>query len=96
MFYYKSNGSIYSVVNSHSLEVFITYLHTCIFISNVCSYFPFAYSYSSGMQQVIVQCASGTLQSLTSNKECTQQESFMVGQTLQNMMATYQSICKFE
>ncbi|XP_071144831.1 uncharacterized protein [Mytilus edulis] len=48
---------------------------------------------SSGMQQVIVQCASGTLQSLTSNKECTQQESFMVGQTLQNMMATYQSIC---
>ncbi|XP_062594242.1 uncharacterized protein LOC134255747 [Saccostrea cucullata] len=42
-------------------------------------------------QQVIVGCASGGLQSLAN--ECTKQEQFMVGQTLQNMMASYQAVC---
>ncbi|KAK3104452.1 hypothetical protein FSP39_002380 [Pinctada imbricata] len=42
-------------------------------------------------QQTIVQCATSSLQSLVT--ECTKQEQFMVGQTLQNMMASYQSVC---
>ncbi|XP_048770713.2 uncharacterized protein LOC125676854 [Ostrea edulis] len=42
-------------------------------------------------QQIIVGCASGGLQSLAN--ECTKQEQFMVGQTLQNMMASYQAVC---
>ncbi|XP_033763903.1 uncharacterized protein LOC117345069 [Pecten maximus] len=42
-------------------------------------------------QKTIVQCASTSLQQL--NGECTQQEQYMVGQTLQNMMASYQGVC---
>lgn len=47
--------------------------------------------FSKPTQQVIVGCASGGLQSLAN--ECTKQEQFMVGQTLQNMMASYQAVC---
>ena len=54
--------------------------------------FIFFYFISSKpTQQVIVGCASGGLQSLAN--ECTKQEQFMVGQTLQNMMACYQPVC---
>ncbi|XP_060074129.1 uncharacterized protein LOC132553865 [Ylistrum balloti] len=42
-------------------------------------------------QKTIVNCASTSLQQL--NGECTQQEQYMVGQTLQNMMTSYQSVC---
>ncbi|OWF40319.1 uncharacterized protein LOC110463981 [Mizuhopecten yessoensis] len=42
-------------------------------------------------QKTIVNCASTSLQQL--NGECTQQEQYMVGQTLQNMMASYQGVC---
>ncbi|XP_069115668.1 uncharacterized protein [Argopecten irradians] len=42
-------------------------------------------------QKTIVQCASTSLQQL--NGECTQQEQYMVGQTLQNMMSSYQGVC---
>ncbi|KAJ8320138.1 hypothetical protein KUTeg_002606 [Tegillarca granosa] len=46
---------------------------------------------SAKVQQTIIQCASQSLQQI--NSECNQEQQFMVGQTLQNMMATYQSVC---